>query len=155
MKIFWLLLIFLFTLQTRSVAQQKLLDIEDIVNLQQIERKPVLVLVGTSWCRYCQAMKNAIAKGKTDQVVLKKFYIVYLDAESKKDLEFNGRKYPFLPNGPNTGIQSLALVLGAVDGNLAYPTLSILSPDNEVVFRHQGYLNSRALASLLKKAGGY
>lgn len=133
-------------------AQVKPIQIDTLERVQQRERRPVMVLVGTSWCKYCLLMKHTLLRPSTMSVLARKnFHTVFLDAETDSEIRFAGRKYMFRPTGVNTGVHTLAEELAAVDGQIVYPTLCILNERLEVIYRHQGFLDTVGWTSLLKR----
>ena len=75
-------------------AQNRIVKFEEIKVLNQKAPKPMVVLIMTSWCKYCHAMKNTMNKDKNVAALLnEKFYTVFLDAEDKSEITFAGRKF--------------------------------------------------------------
>lgn len=131
-------------------AQVNTYEFEQLDSLQKI-KKNVVVFIHTDWCKYCQAMKqttfkadNVISKLNTD------FYFVELNAEEKRTIYFNGHMFKYLATGANTGMHELAEQLGRVDGETIYPTICVLNADNEIIYQHTQFINSRGLLEILK-----
>lgn len=104
--LFWVIqLIF----NTAIYAQVKTVTFEALAGLQQKKDKPVMVYIHTDWCNYCKAMKQNMLNNKDIATLLnQKYYTVFLNAETKKDIIFNGRIFKYKPAGISTGIQQLA-----------------------------------------------
>ena len=64
------------------------------------------------------------------------FYFVKLNGETKDEIRFRNRTFSFKPSGASSGVHELAEQLGIVDGQLNYPTISIVNKQNEIVFQH-------------------
>lgn len=142
-----ILLLFVSLQITDLQAQNRIVKFEDIKVLQQNAPKPMVVLIMTSWCKYCHAMKNTLTRYKSVLALLdEKFYTVFLNAEDKSDIFFAGRN--FINKG---GIHELASELGTIKGQLSYPTLTVLNTRNEIIFQHEGFLSPRAILYTLKK----
>lgn len=77
------------------------------------------------------------------------FVFVELDGEGKADIEYHGRTFKYKPAGANTGTHELATALGAIDGKLNYPTLTILNTRNEIVFQHGGLMDAKEMLAVL------
>ncbi|HEY0667659.1 MAG TPA: thioredoxin fold domain-containing protein [Sphingobacteriaceae bacterium] len=131
-------------------AQVKPVRFEQLETLQKEEEKLILVLIETDWCKYCHAMKYAIRNDKKlSEVLNKKFYTVFLNAESMNNIEFGGKRFGFRPTGLNTGVHELAEQLGTVNGQLTFPTLCFLNRKNEIIFQYSGFLDSVSLLKML------
>ena len=133
-------------------AQISRANFDKINGLRENDKRLVMVLIGTEWCKYCNAMKQTILKDRAfanalDQPV----YAVFLDAEEKKDIHFAERRFKYKPTGVNTGVHELAEALGSINGQLAYPSLCFLNEKNEIVYQHEGYLTAPSLAALLDR----
>jgi thioredoxin-related protein len=128
-------------------AQNRVVKFEEIKSLQDKTPKPVVVLIMTSWCKYCHAMKNTMTKDKNVAKLLnKKFYTIFLDAEDKNDITFAGRTFK-----NKAGLHELARELGTIKGQLSYPTITILNVKNEIIYQHNGFLNPRSMLFVLEK----
>lgn len=128
-------------------AQNRIVKFEEINVLQQNDPKPIVVLIMTSWCKYCHAMKNTMAKDKSVAALLnEKFYTVFLDAEDKNDIMFAGRNFKH-----RARLHDLARALGTVNGQISYPTITVLNVQNEIIYQHDGFLSPRAMFSILEK----
>jgi thioredoxin-related protein len=143
------LIIFIFMLIQVSdlPAQNRDVKFEEIKSLQDKTPKPVVVLIMTSWCKYCHAMKNTMTKDKNVTALLnEKFYTVFLNAEDKNDIIFAGRNFKH-----KAGLHELARELGTVKGQISYPTIAVLNLKNEIIYQHNGFLSPRAMFSILEK----
>lgn len=135
-----------------SFAQLKQYQFEQIDSLQNISKKPVAVFIKTQWCRYCHAMQQTSLKDRTVISSLNKnYYFISFDAEQEQDINFNNKIFSFIPTGNKTGVQQLAEQLGTIDGELSYPTLCILDPNNRILLRRSGFLTQNELILILRK----
>jgi len=144
-----ILIIFIFVLIRVSnlPAQNRIVKFEEIKALQLNTPKPIVVLIMTSWCKYCHAMKNTMTKNKNVATLLnEKFYTVFLDAEDKNDITFAGRNFKH-----KAGLHDLARELGTIKGQISYPTITVLNLKNEIIYQHDGFLSPRAMFSILEK----
>ena len=144
-----ILIIFIFVLIGISnlPAQNRIVKFEEIKALQQNSPKPMVVLIMTSWCKYCHAMKNTMTKDKNVAKLLnEKFYTVFLDPEDKNDIFFAGRSFKH-----RAGLHDLARELGTIKGQISYPTITVLNLKNEIIYQHDGFLSPRAMFSILEK----
>jgi len=144
-----ILIIFIFVLIRVSnlPAQNRIVKFEEIKALQLNTPKPMVVLIMTSWCKYCHAMKNTMTKDKNVALLLnEKFYTIFLDAEDKNDITFAGRNFKH-----KAGLHDLARELGTIKGQISYPTITVLNLKNEIIYQHDGFLSPRAMFSILEK----
>ena len=127
------------------MAQSQLVAFEDIKALQIKEPRPVAVLIMTTWCKYCHAMKNTMLKNKKVSALLgAKFYTVFLDAEQKDDILFAGRRFKH-----KEGVHELAQELATMNGEVSYPSFCLLNSRNEIIYQHDGFLSSQAMVNIL------
>lgn len=132
----------------RMIAQVKPINFEE---LEIVESRPVLVMITTKWCKYCHAMKNNVLKNKdVADLISKKYHLVFLDAEERKDIRFKGKIFKYKPSGSNTGINELAIDLGMIRGQISYPTVTILDEKKNIIYQRDGYLKPKELLFLLK-----
>lgn len=147
------LLIWIFTLcaNAASYAQLKTVTFEELAELQKKENRPVMVYIHTDWCKYCHAMKQHMLKnGDMLNLLNQKYYTVFLNAESKKDINFNGKVFKYKPSGIATGIHQLAEELGRINGENPYPVLCFLNNKNEIIYQSGGLLSAEAFLKTLE-----
>ena len=140
-------IILLLWIPFQSFAQNRSGAFEDLQTLQVKDPRPVVVLVMTSWCKYCHAMKHImLTHKKVSQQLSDKFYTVFLDAEGKQEITFAGKTFKH-----KAGLHELARELATIKGQVSYPTLCILNSKNEIIYQHDGYLSPAALSYTFKK----
>jgi thioredoxin-related protein len=132
-----------------SFSQLKKYQFEQIDNLQASEKRSVAIYLHTDWCKYCHAMKNTTLKDKNVIKLLnEKFYFIDFNAEEKRTIIFNNKSYSYKPSGNNTGLHELATQL---DKEITFPSLIFLNDTKEIVFKHNQYISSKDLISILLK----
>lgn len=132
------------------ISQMATTQFQDIEELQKSDKRNIIIFIKTNWCNYCKAMENTTFKNqKIIDVVNQNFYFIELDAEEKRDINFAGKTFHFKPTGINTGVHKLAEAL--TEGKTTYPSLIILSPENEIIFQYNGYLRSSEFLEILNK----
>ncbi|MGK9125824.1 thioredoxin family protein [Olivibacter sp. SA151] len=117
--------------------------------LQQKQKRLVLILIGTDWCRYCRAMEHYL--GDDWPIGIKQgYYFLQLNAEQKEPIKFNKKTFHYNPNGASTGLHSLASYIGADEaGKISFPTICILNEKNELLFRYNGFLRKKDLQRIM------
>lgn len=148
-----LLTIFLFLgFASTGFCQLKSIPFEAIDSLQQIQKRKVIVFIHTDWCKYCQAMKNSTFKNKKIiEQLNNEFYFVDFYAEEKRTIRFNNQTFNYKTTGNSTGVNELAIQLGTVNNQLAYPIICVLNSKNEILFQDTNYRNAKAFEMILTK----
>ncbi|MBD0725149.1 thioredoxin [Flavobacterium sp. L1I52] len=133
-------------------AQLKSYTFEEAEQLTKENPKRIVVFIHTNWCKYCKMMENSTFKNPEIISILNdNFYFVTLDAETKTDISFENHTFKFQPTGQNTGIHELATALATIDGQVVYPTLTILDSDYSILFQKHSYLKAAELITILEK----
>jgi thioredoxin-related protein len=141
-----------FIVQT-ACAQIESVRFEQLDSLQAAAQRPVVVFMHTTWCKFCDLMKNTTFRNKDVVKELNtNFYFISFDAEEKSDVEFLGQVFKYSPKGVNTGVHQLAEHFAATGGNAAYPALYFLTADYKVAFQLQGYIGPKDFLEVLNKA---
>ncbi len=135
-----------------SFGQVNQVRFEQLDSLQKKERRTVVVFLHTSWCKYCGTMKNTTFQNvEVIKQLIQRFYFVALDIEERGDISFRGQTFKYKPTGNNTGVHELAEQLGTINGALAYPGISFLNAEYEIIHQPEGFVSSEVLLFMLKK----
>lgn len=135
-----------------SFSQMQTVQFEQLDSLQKTEKRPVVVFLHTSWCKYCGTMKNSTFKNnEVVKLLTENFYFISFDIEEKKDIFFHGYTFSYKPTGTNTGVHELAEQLGTINGAIAYPGICILNSAYEIIYQREGYVPAKELTEILKK----
>lgn len=150
-KTLFIVLIFFWAIPP-GFAQLKSYSFEEAEKIVRENPKSIVVFIHTNWCKYCKMMENSTFKDPEVIAYLNKhFYFVSLDAESKDAITFNNHTFQFKPTGQNTGTHELAMELATIDGQVIYPTITILDVDYSIALQTTSFKNSENLLTLLKK----
>ena len=142
---------FLLAIQT-GFAQLNLRKFEQIDSLQKVEKRKVIVFIHTDWCKFCQVFQSKTLKNEAIIKLLnEKFYFINFNAQEKRTIAFNKQKFQFKPTGIDSGTHELAVQLGTINGKINYPTLCFLNENNEIIFQHNGFINTKDFKLLLDK----
>jgi thioredoxin-related protein len=153
MKLKLIFLLFLSFATGNISAQLNTVHFEEIENLQQIEKRNIIVFIYADWCKYCKVMQNKTFKNNEIVKILnEKYYFISFNAESRNPIQFNGQTFNFKANGVNSGIHELAVSLGTINNQVAYPSICILNNKNEIIFQHNSFLNTADVSKILKSA---
>ncbi len=133
-------------------AQIHQVRFEQLDSVQKIEKRPVVVFLHTSWCKYCGTMENTTFKNESVIKSLnQKFYFVSLDIEEKRNINFRGYTFRYKPTGTGTGVHELAEQLGTINGQIAYPSICFLNADYEIIYQHNEFISASQLQVILTK----
>lgn len=135
-------LLFVFLLVACGSAQESIA--QDGISLREAQKqaketgKLIVLDVFTVWCGYCRQMDNRIYPDSTIQAILSDSYIrVRLNAESKKEVWFNDRKYTE---------EGLARSMGVT----SYPSTIFIDPDGKTIGYQPGFMEVPLFAGLLR-----
>lgn len=133
-----------------AFAQLKTAGFEQLDSLQKIDKKPVVVFLHTSWCKYCAMMMNTAFEDKEVITTLnEKFHLVFFNPEEKKNILFRNTLFKYQSTGLNTSMNELALRLALIDGQLMYPSICILNPGYQIIYQHAGFLRTKEFLKIL------
>lgn len=147
-----LLLFFLFCAIPSAFAQLKTHTFQEAEQLAIKNPKPIVVFIHTAWCTYCKMMENSTFKNKKIIATLNdNYYFVPFDAETTEAINFNKHTFKFQPTGTKTGIHELATALASINGQVTFPTTTILGTDNSIIFQQHSLIRAVDLLSILLK----
>lgn len=150
MKKLFLFILFLGITST-GFCQLKSRNFREIDSLQQIQKRKIIVFIHTDWCEFCQRMKATTFKNqKIIQKLNSDFYFIDLNAEEKRDIQFQNKTFKYQPSGNNVGVHELAIELGTINNQITYPVLCVLNENYEIIFQYSNYLDSNNFISLLE-----
>ncbi len=133
-----------------SLGQVNTVAVSDLDSVMGVEAKPVLMLLSTEWCKYCQIQKHQLKKNKDINSGQDDFYYVEFDAELKDSIVFNGKNYAYKSTGLSTGIHELTLALNSTKEEISFPRWVLLDSNYQLLYQHNGVLASRQLGEILK-----
>ena len=137
-----------------QVTQQGLqwFAVDDLDKMKIDPSKKILVDVYTSWCGWCKVMDR---KTFTNQEVVdylnENFILVKFNAESREEVDFNGKKYSFMNVG-RRGANGLAVEM--LGGRMGYPTLVYYDSNLTKIRSSPGYKTPSQLLSELRGLTG-
>ena len=153
-----------FILVNSSYAQQKdterkgkvhWVSLQEAIELQKIQPKPLMIDVYTKWCGPCRMMSQNTFE--TDSVAIflnQKYYAVKFDAEGNDSIVMHGQTFvnkDYVPNTPGRGaVHPLAMYLNVS----AYPTLIFMDEQLNFLAPIVGYKTPSQIEIYLKLFGG-
>jgi len=148
-----ILSVFLFLylpLQSQNIEPLKIYSFKEVEQLQKKNQKPLLVFIYTDWCKICYGMKKTTFKNSNIiQLLNKKYYLLMLNGEEKKDITFLDKTFAYKPTGNKTGVHELAKALGSINGKMSYPTSILLNSRFQIELQIDSFINSKKMNDLL------
>lgn len=124
MRIFLFTLLFTFSINAFS-QDINWISWEEMVQLQQQERKKVFVDVYTDWCGWCKKMDaSTFIDPSVVNTMNQYYYAVKLDAEMKDTIKYNEMMFVNLNPEDKRGVHTLAVSL--LNSKMSYPSFVIL-----------------------------
>lgn len=125
------------------------LTLEEAAAKMQRQSKPLLIDLYTDWCGWCKVMdKKTYTHPELVRYLEDKYYPVKLDAESRKEIVYNGRTFRY---NANNKVNDLAVYL--TGGRLSFPTTIIVPADGSAPQAIPGYLKPDEMEIILKYFG--
>ncbi|RYM32504.1 hypothetical protein ERX46_14620 [Brumimicrobium glaciale] len=144
------LILLIFLLPFISMAQLNSYSANDLDSLQYVEERPIVFFINTDWCSICLAMENKVLKSKSIVKELNEnYYLVILNAESKEDIVYKGKRYVFESSGVDEGKHQLAMQLAKKDGTVSFPS-TVIMIGNSVIYKNNSYMSKEDFLKVLK-----
>src|SRR5690554_5123798 len=145
------ILFIMLLLASQSFAQLNSYSANDLDSLQYLEKRPVVFFINTDWCSICLAMENKVLKSDAVTKELNdNFYLVILDAESKEDIVFKGKRYVYEATGIDKGKHQLAMQLAKKDETVSFPS-TVIMIENNVLYKNNSFMSKKDFLTVLKK----
>lgn len=110
---------------------------EEAMEKSKVQKRKFVVDVYTQWCGWCKRMDQTTFENDAVVSYLNShYYPIKFDAETKADIDFNGKTYRFVKNGMR-GYHELAAEI--TRGRLSYPTIVFLDENLDVIQSIPGY----------------
>jgi len=120
---------------------------EEMEKAQKNEKRKVFVDIYTEWCGWCKKMDKTTFQNKdVIKYINQHYYAVKFDAETKKTIELDGKKYKYVKNG-RRGYNQLAADL--LKGKLSFPSTVFLNEDLSLIQPVAGYLEAPQLEMMI------
>ena len=125
----------------------KWLTFEQAVELNKTKPGHFFIDFYTDWCGWCKVMDKKTFQDKyIAKYMSENFYCIKFDAEQKSDIQFQNKTWKWMAGGRN-GFHEIAYYF--MSGQLSYPTCVILTPNYELVYPVQGYVDTKEFEPLI------
>jgi thioredoxin-related protein len=103
------------------------MSLDEVAANMKKEKRPILIDLYTDWCGWCKVMDRKTYSNKNvSSYVQQKFYPVKIDAETRKNISWNGKTYTF-----NSNYKTNDFAVYLTNGQLSYPTTVFIPVDGE------------------------
>ncbi|MBI3788327.1 MAG: DUF255 domain-containing protein [Ignavibacteriales bacterium] len=124
-----------------STAELSWKTFDEGIALSKSQNKKMLIDVYTDWCSWCKKMdKEVYTDANVKKILSAKFVLVKLNAESHKQLTYNGEKL---------SETEFASAIGAT----GYPTTVFFKSDGQPITLLPGYVDGNRFATILTFIG--
>jgi thioredoxin-related protein len=132
-----------------TFAKVEWMTLEQALEGMQREKRPILIDLYTDWCGWCKVMDKKTYTNKNVSAYLQeKFYAVKLNAESTKNITWNGKIYRF-----NANYKTHDFAVYLTGGQLSYPTTVIIPVQDAQPQAIPGFLEPKDLELIVKYFG--
>jgi len=109
-------------------------EIEEAVKLNTENPKKFLIYVYSDNCGWCRKMENeTFASSVIIDFINQNFYAIKINSNIKRDIQYNKRKFSYVPADPVTGNPAHhEFLLVLLQGRMAYPSIAWL--DENLVY---------------------
>lgn len=154
----WLIssLVIIFISTNILQAQDKIvpwMSFEEAIAKSKKDKQPkkIFIDIYTDWCGWCKRMdKDTFNNPEVAAYMTEKFYMVKLDGEEKKNIQFNGKSFKFVSSG-RRGYHELAA--GLMQGKMSYPTTVFMDESAGFITKVPGYNKPKQFLKIAKYIG--
>lgn len=125
------------------------MTLDEVATQMEKEKRPILIDLYTDWCGWCKVMdKKTYSNKNVIGYLQQKFYPSKINAETRQNINFNGRLFGF-----NTNYKTNDFALYLTQGQLSYPTTIIIPTDGSGPQAIPGFLSPAEFELILKYFG--
>lgn len=113
-------------------------DFADLNDSLEVKIKPIMIYIGTDWCKYCKLQDNTTFKDEKLMLEMsEKYYLLKLNAESKDSITFMNKKYA--PASQLQKYHELVIYLSSYLDELVFPTVLFFTNNFQEINFIKGY----------------
>lgn len=134
-----------------SPATIRWYSLEEALELQKRDPKPILIDLYTDWCGYCKRLDAYTFSNKEIvRYISSTFHAVKFNAEQRESITYSGHEFKNSGEGARSPHE---LAVALTGGKLSYPTLVYLAPDSQLITSVPGYYSPSQLEPILHFIG--
>ncbi len=127
-------------------AKVNWMSFEKVASLMKDNPKKVYVDMYTGWCHWCKVMdQKTLSNSKVVKYLNENFYCIKFNAESKRDVKYNGIVYNY-----DKKKRAHELAIELMNGRLSFPTSVFLEENFKQAQPVPGYLKVSDMEMILK-----
>lgn len=128
---------------------------EEVIELQKVEKRKVIVDIYTDWCGWCKRMdKTTFSDDSIASYINKTYYAIKFNAESKEPIQLGDKVYNFVKKDTPKGRGHHELALALTMGRLTYPSTVFLNEETQVIQSIPGYKDAKDFEVIMTYFGG-
>ena len=143
-------MVFCISLPTYAQKENSTMSLKALADSMKQSPKPMMILISTDWCKYCQLQKAQLLKSKVFVDAKNAVYYCEINAETKEDILFNGQVYKYSNSGSKRGIHELVIALADRKEQITYPLWIILDQNYNILLRRNGLLEAYEIKEIVK-----
>lgn len=125
------------------------LSVEEATALAADDPRPIVIDLYTDWCYWCKVMdKKTYTDDKVIRYINEHFYAVKMDAESRKDVEWQNKEFGY---NPVRKVNDFSLYV--TNGQLSFPSTVIFPSLKDGPAAIPGYMSPGEIEPILKYFG--
>ena len=127
----------------------KWMNFEEAVSASEKNPKKIYIDVYTAWCGWCKKMDaTTFENDSVAEYMMKNYYCVKLDAETRDTIHFKGNVYVYKPEN-----KANEIALTILSGKMGYPSAVFMDEKLNLLTVVQSYLTPEQIIPMLKYFG--
>lgn len=116
-------------------------EMEEAVKLNEKKPRKFLIYVYSDNCSWCRKMENETFSSRAvADYINQNFHAVKINSNIKRDINYNNRKFSYIPAEPNTGSPAHhEFLVVLLQGRMAYPTVVCLDENMVYIDVERGF----------------
>lgn len=126
------------------------ISFEEYEKKNKKEPRKLIIDLYADWCGWCKVMdKKTYSDSEIVDIINTNFYAVKMDVEDETAFIFGGKKYKYLEDVSQNGVNELALYL--TNNRMSLPSTAFIDKKTKVISTIPGYIEKNKMFVLLNK----